>query len=151
MDDVKTSSIKLEWKKRTGGGGRTERDFLDFVIDGQSLHDQIGADKVSCLGWFVPDQNGKAVQRLLRKEAADFPNDRTSLFVCGECGDLDCGAISITIERKGDRIFWREFGYENSYDDKVLFEDFGDLGPFAFDAREYYKAINSGLVTTRDK
>jgi hypothetical protein len=44
-----------------------------------------------CAG-FVESETLKAVDRLLLMSDADFPNDRRSLFVCAECGDLGCGA-----------------------------------------------------------
>jgi hypothetical protein len=35
--------------------------------------------------------------------------DRTSIFVCALCGDLDRGATSMLIEREGDEIVWRDW------------------------------------------
>ena len=101
--------LSLEWKKRPGGLGRTKREFLGFVVDGQSLSTVIGevvGDQISCLGWFLPEENAKAVRRLLLEETADLPNDRRSVYVCPECGDLGCGAVSVVIEAAGDQIIW---------------------------------------------
>lgn len=137
------SSIKLQWKKREGGGGKTERVFLDFMIDGESLWEKFDTDFISCLGWHPSEHNAKAVTRLLRKKEADFPDERRSLYICPECADLGCGAISVVIERAGDEIIWRDFGFQNNYDGEVYFDDFTSLERFAFDATEYYFAINS--------
>lgn len=135
------SSIELKWKKREGGVNWTEVDFLDFVIDGVSLFDRISGDFASCLGWFLPEQNEKAFQRLLLIENADFPDDRRSLYVCPECGDLGCSAVSAVIERVEDAIIWRDFGYQNNYDENIIFDEYRDIGPFIFDADEYSHVI----------
>lgn len=138
------STIELKWADRTLGGSQTPRRFLDFVIDGQSLYEKLG-DVISPLGWLSAEETRKVVNRFLHKEAPDFPNDRTSIYVCPECGDLDCGAVSAVIERVGDDIIWRDFGYQNTYDDTIHFEDTEDVGPFTFNATEYYNEITKAL------
>ena len=140
----KMSELRLEWKRRVGGGGRTQRDFLDFIVDGQPLSELVG-DQVSCLGWFVPEENTKAARRLLLKEPADLPNNRRTLYVCPECGDIGCGAVSLVIERAGDKIIWRDFGYENGYDGVIRAEGFEGIGPFTFDRAVYARAIRQAL------
>ena len=62
---AKTSVLQLEWKRREGGGGKTQRDYLDFAVNGQPLSEKLGGDLASCLGWFVPEENTKAIRRLL--------------------------------------------------------------------------------------
>ena len=93
------SSFKLAGAKRSGGGGQTERSFFDFIIDGRSLREELKTTNISCLGWFIPEQNAKAVQRLMLIGPADLPDERRSLYVCPECGDLGCGSISVVIEQ----------------------------------------------------
>ncbi len=132
------SSIELRWADRKIGSAQTPRRFLDFVIDGESLYEKIG-DLISPLGWGSAEETRNAVDRFLQRAAADFPNDRTSIYVCPECGDLGCGAVSAVIEKEGDDIIWRDFGYENNYDPFVNLEDFSELGPFTFNANEYYQ------------
>lgn len=138
MEEV--SELRLEWKRREGGGGRTQRDFLDFIVDGRPLSESVG-DQVSCLGWFVPEENARAARRLLLEEPADLPNNRRTLYVCPECGDLGCGAVSLVVERAGDKIIWRDFGYENDYEGIVHAEEFEEVGPFTFDRAAYGQAI----------
>ena len=141
---MKESSLRLEWKRRAGGGGRTQRDFLDFIVDGQSLSVVVG-DQISCLGWFVPDENAKAVRRLVLEEPADLPDNRRSLYVCPECGDVGCGVVSLVIERVDKTIIWRDFGYENNYEGGVRVAGFEEVGPFAFNAYEYEKVIKQAI------
>lgn len=132
------SSLELNWTNRKIGSSQTPRRFLDFVVDGKSLYESLG-DLISPLGWGSIDENKKAVDRFLRKAEPDLPNNRTSIYVCPECGDLGCGTVSAVIAGEGSSIIWTDFGYENNYEAFVNFEDFRDLGPFTFNAAEYYQ------------
>ena len=138
------SELRLEWKRREGGGGRTQRDSLDFIVDGRPLSELAG-DQVSCLGWFVPEENAQAARRLLLEEPADLPNNRRTLYVCPECGDIGCGAVSLVVERAGDKIIWRDFGYENGYEGVIHAEDFEGVGPFTFDCAAYKRVVMQAL------
>jgi hypothetical protein len=73
------------------GTSKSERHFLDFVVDGQSLWEALGKrhDMVSILcAEYSADETGKAIERLRLSEEADLPNGRRSFFLCSECGDL---------------------------------------------------------------
>jgi hypothetical protein len=89
------------------GASKSERHFLDFVVDGQSLWEALAKrhDMVSvlCVEYAEKD-TANAISRLLLSEKADFPNGRRSFFVCSECGDLGCGAITALVEREGETI-----------------------------------------------
>jgi hypothetical protein len=88
-----TLSFTLEWRDRRVDASQTPRRFLHFIVDGQSLYERHQADFISCLGWFVPAEDLHAAARLLRDEQPDV-GDRVSSYVCPECGDLYCGAIT---------------------------------------------------------
>ena len=148
MPDLELSTLELQRRVRVGQIGRTERGFLDFVIDGQSLWDSLGTDMVSCLGWLPEPFNRAAIDRLLLRAPADFPNDRRSLYICPECADLGCGAVSVVIERDMENIVWRDFGYENNYDPDVIREGFEDYPTIRFDASRYLEIIQAALMTS---
>ena len=141
---TEVSDLKLEWKRREGGGGRPQRDFLDFVVDGQPLSELVG-DYISCLGWVDAEENTKAARRLLLKEPADLPNDRRTLYICPECGDIGCGALSVVVERVGNKIIWRDFGFENNYENIIQRTGFEGIGPFTFDDRSYDRTIRKAM------
>ena len=147
---TKVSELNLQWKRREGGGGCTQRDFLDFVVDGQPLSELVG-DQVACLGWFVPEENARAVRRLLLEEPADLPNNRRTLYVCPECGDIGCGAVSVVVEKLGNRIIWRDFGFENSYENVIDRTGFGRFGPFTFDNRSYEQTIRRAMESSQPR
>lgn len=144
VDMKEDSVLRIEWKRRAGGFGQTQRDFLDLIVDGQSLSVVMG-DQISCLGWFPPDENAKAARRLLLEEPSDLPDNRRSLYVCAECGDIDCGVVSLVVEAVGKKIIWRDFGYENTYEAGVRAEGFEHLGPFVFDRTEYEEVIKQAI------
>lgn len=141
----KRNFLKIEPRHRAGGDGRTARNYLDFVVDDEPLSAKFDGDFVSCLGWLFPEENSRAVHRLLLEAPADFPNERRSLYVCPECADLGCGAVSLIIEKIGGEVIWRMFGYQNNYEDVVVMEGFSAIGPFVFGKAEYEAVIRSAL------
>ena len=138
--------------KYPGGGGKSERHFLDFAVGGQSLWERVGKphDMVSvlCLD-FAADETIRAAHRLLLTEKADMPNNRRSLFICSECGDLGCGAITAVVVKERDAITWKDFGYENTYEDKVSLEDYKSIGPFTFSAVKHERTLLQGIDQLR--
>ena len=137
-------SFSLHRKTRAGSSNKTEVQFLDFVVSGRSLYDELcrrGYDYVSCLGWLVAEYDREARERLTLKAQSDLPDGRCALFICPECADLGCGAISAHVTQDGDWVTWSNIGYENNYEDGYISED--QLGPFVFSASEYIKAIES--------
>lgn len=136
--------FSLEWRDRRVGSMQTPRRFLDYVVGGESLYEQHGADFIGPLGWLRVEADEEAARRLLRKEEPDV-GDRVAVYVCPEDADLLCGAITAVIERAGDEIVWRDLAM-SSYDhleerwhhDATGFEAWSEL---RFPATGYYEAI----------
>ncbi len=84
--------------------------FADFNIDGQSLYDLFAKDLdlVSCLGWGSKEFQQEQITRLLLSSKPDFSNGKNSLYIC-PCSDLECGAVSLFIEKTKDIITWSYF------------------------------------------
>jgi hypothetical protein len=90
--------------KYPGGVSESERHFRDFVVDGQSLWEQVGKSKdlVSAFCYeYLREETIMAANRLLLTEKAVIPNDRRSLFICSECGGIGCGAITALLVSEG--------------------------------------------------
>lgn len=134
-----TSTLDVVWTTRAGGGGRTERRFLDFVIDGVKLSSRLNVDFISPFGWLDAEDQQESIDRLLGKIPPDMPHGRTMLYICPECADIGCGAVTLSVQREAGAIIWKEFGIENNYEDVVHTEGFEDIGPFTFDGRQYHK------------
>ena len=68
------------------------------------------------------------------------------IFVCPECGDLGCGAITCEVIREADTVVWQRFGFENDYDEKMSdFDSYSSIGLFRFD-REHYRELLARAV-----
>ena len=148
------SVLSLSWRLRQGatnlygrGAYKTERHHLDFVINGKSLFDALGAvnyDFVGCLGWAIEGQDELTIRQLLLEEPAPIPAHRNMLFVCSECGDLGCGAITSELTLCDGIITWRDFAYENDYDPEMTNRDkFRHVGPFGFDFKQYSDVLQN--------
>jgi hypothetical protein len=127
-------------EKYKSGAYKSSRRFFDVIVDGASLWERLGKprDLVSVLcGDFALPETLKAADRLVLRSDADLPNNRRSLFVCAECGDLGCGAVSVLVTRVADQIVWSDFGYENTYEEQILREGYDSIGPLHFDSTVY--------------
>jgi len=120
------------------------RRFLDFLIDGQPLSERHGQDLISCLGWYVPDEDERAARRLLGQKPADV-DDRVAIYVCPECGDTLCGALTARITHSERTVTWSDFAMSwFDHDDNRWHHDPQNLGlgpELHFDAEAYRLTI----------
>jgi hypothetical protein len=100
--------LVLRWADRRAAPRASPRRFLDFVVDGQPLSERHGDDLISCLGWFVPDEDERAARRLLGESPADV-DGRVAIYVCPECGDVLCGALTARIRHSERVVTWSNF------------------------------------------
>lgn len=131
---------------QVGGGATTERWSWDFVVDDQSLAAAVGGDIAGALGWGEPAVEARVVDKLLGRAAPDLPPDRVAVYICPECGDLSCGAVTVSVARDGDAVVWRDFAWERDW----AAPDHGQriaLGPFRFERGMYGRLLRAGLGT----
>lgn len=106
---MRCATLEIRWRTREEGGGRTDRRYLDFVVDGVSLHEMLGSpDLIGGMGWGEAEGEREYINRLLLESPPDAPSGRTSLYVCPECGDIGCGAITARISESADSFVWSE-------------------------------------------
>jgi hypothetical protein len=147
--------LSCHWLVRPGSsipgplGSKTERRYLDFIVDGKSLHELTGAgnfDMIGVLGWAGLEADRKAIRQLLLELPAVLPAGRQQIFVCAECGDIGCGSITAHVSSSGDCYVWRDFAYENDYDEAMSNRaSFKHVGPFTFAATQYREALLAEL------
>jgi len=146
MGPVKTSSLALAVIHRNGDGETARRRLtFDFEVDGQSLAQLLSvrvSDLVGRLDAEHRDLNATEISVLVGDAPADLAADRVLLFVCPECGDVKCGAVTATLNVRNDLIEWSDFRYENTYDEAMT-KRFVAVGPFRF-ARDAYCRILAG-------
>lgn len=135
------SNLDMAWATRAGGGGRTERRYLDFLIDGVALCPALGVDLIPPFGWFALETQLAMIERLRRKLPPDLPQGRTAICICPECGDLGCGAIGLSVGGGAGTIEWKDFGVQNDYEEATHREGFEGLGPFTFDGAQYHALL----------
>lgn len=141
-----SDQIKVVAIRRIGGTNpqKLERHSFDFVVNGASLfeatraieHDMCGSLSNPLLEREIARRiNGGAVALL----TSDVPagGHRAALFVCPECGDFACGAITARVSRTERGVQWSDFAYENGFDPASKL----DLGPFEFEWTAYLSEI----------
>lgn len=95
----------------------SENRFLDWTLNGKLLRTMLGWENppsdCTCMvsGWDL--DAGLAWLESLRLEGAgDFPDGRAAVLVCQECGDLECGALSVDVTRESTTVRWSDFGWQ---------------------------------------
>ena len=124
---------------------KQEQEYLDFVIDGKSLFDYlrlVDMDLISPFGWGNNKDYECQLQKEFCLESLPVLNSRRIMFyVCPECGDIGCGAITGKItENINGQIEWADFGYEN--DIEGIVEKYSYIR-FCFDKAEYLQIFES--------
>ncbi len=151
----KLSTLEFAFRQRPhvkmpGGSYESERNFLDFIVDGQSLSERTRYDLVSvlCKEW-VPEEREGSVRRLLGEEAADFPDDRRSILVCPERGDIGCGAVSAVVDFSRTRpLDGGTLDIKTITSRRSTANISKTFGPFEFDLSDYKKKLIRALDNT---
>jgi len=129
------SSLSYKQLHRKGessyGTTRKERLSVDFCTDGNSLlktlTDVAGGhgDLMGCIVRDYQKQNAETARRLLVIDAPDTESGRVLLYICPECGDIGCGAYTVRVEKRSDKYVWKDFAYENGYEEARSIEPVG--------------------------
>ncbi|MFC7164448.1 hypothetical protein ACFQL5_19350, partial [Aquipuribacter hungaricus] len=134
--------------------------YWDLAVDDRLLRELLmegpaetsRADLAPVLVHNWPNGMSNDVLVLLGERPAELTTGRVPVFVCSVCGDLDCGATTVAVERTADTVAWRNFGWETTF---TLEDDDGEYvpiagGPFVF-ARDQYERELRRFVDTFDK
>lgn len=118
-----------------------ERNYVDFIVSGQSLSEVLQtkeSDMISMIGWTTDtDLEKRTIREFMKQSPSELKSGRTIIYGCSECGNIGCGAITAEIVAEGDKIIWKDFGYENGYFEVDL-EDYKNIRPFVFDKKQYF-------------
>lgn len=117
---------------------------IDFLIDNNSLLSMLvrkfggHGDYAGCFskGWASLNKDSKA--KLLLEKGSDTADGRIAVYVCPECADIGCGAFCCNIEQMDDYYIWKDFAYENDYEDARIIHG---MGPYCFNKILYEKLI----------
>ena len=137
------NTLTLQKTTRKIGANQTQREYLDFFVSGKSLKgilDIQDSDYITPFGWSSDQNYNRHFLNVFRlKEKSELITGRTMIYVCPECGDIDCGAITAVIKDYGDRIIWSEFGYETDY--SGLTEKYPLIEPIEFERTSYFSSF----------
>jgi len=137
-------TLILNKATRKTGAKQIPRHFLDFFVSGKSLKTILNiedADFITLFGWGINKEYGRHILNVFRlKEKSELDTGRVMIYVCPECGDIDCGAITSTIKDYGNRIIWSDFGYETNYGG--LAETYDQIEPISFERTSYFSAFS---------
>ena len=83
------------------------------------------------------------VRQLLGRDKSEFPSGRVPLFICEECGDLDCGAVTVRVDIGPESVVWSDFVIEAPWDpNRTQDIHYARTGPIAF-RRDDYESVLS--------
>lgn len=137
-------TLILNRTARKIGANQTPREYFDFFVSGHSLKTILNietADFITLLGWGTNQEYDKHILNVFRlKEKSQLDSGRVMIYVCPECGDINCGAVTATIKDFGDRIIWSDFGYET--DTGGMTETYDQVKPIEFARASYFSAFS---------
>ena len=130
---------KLSFKQSTYD---SDTPFWDILIDNKSIRDILDSDSITPIGWGVKAESRRAINKIRIKEKSDLFSGKIELLVCPACGDIGCGAITVSISRKDGTIIWHDFISEDGSkgDENHPFEKI-DVGSFVFEKNQYFHAF----------
>lgn len=135
-------TLTLVSATRAGGAHRAERRYQDFKIGRRRLTDLIKVgDRASVLGWLPRELERLHCRQLLLETPSALASGRVPLYLCPECADLGCGAVTVTIHRAGDLVTWSGFHHEGPIDDATPVEPVRELRDFTFAWQAYRDAL----------
>ena len=141
---------------RKDGRSKSPVTYLEFAVNGTPLLPQLraGADVVLDYVGVIQDdwpiESAAAIERLLGFASGDLPDGRVSLYVCPECGDLGCGAITASLEFDSDVVTWRAFGIQTDNDETAApLGGPDDSWTCTFNRSEYERALAPELERLR--
>lgn len=153
MDTLRLGHGHRKGETFKNGSNKADRKYIDFIVSGQSLGQLFGLpdfDLIGTLGWADnKEYENKRIEEFLGLTKTELDTGRTCFYVCPECGDIGCGAITATIEITEENVIWKDFVYENNYSEPDL-TDYKEIGPFIFDKKQYSETL-VGLKTLTTK
>ncbi|MNI23287.1 hypothetical protein D3C73_768720 [compost metagenome] len=117
--------------------------FADLIIDSVSLFQRLKEyDFVPAFGWGNDEHQQLITDYYLFKYPFEFKYHRYPILICPQCGDLECGYISVAIDKESDIVEWSNFYLEHN--NQPL-----DIGPFHFKWDNYKSTIEKAYEIGR--
>ena len=138
-----TKDLQLIWTNHPSKE-YSDRQYLDYIISGQPLREYLGIkskSSVTPFGFFPSKEEQKRILKELRlQQKTQLPGDRIELYICECCGEIGCGAITVKIIDKGDKIVWTHFANQSGPDE--IGEEI-QVDQIEFERQSYFKAFSN--------
>jgi hypothetical protein len=128
---------------------RPESHFLDLVVDGTSVRDRVAdsTDLVTVLNraWLPSAAEAIEVLQGLQPHPQLDP-DRVALLVCGVCGDLDCGALTVRLDVTASEVRWSDWRWMDHQGERDAELPSGErIEPLVFDGPAYQACLEESV------
>ena len=122
--------------------------FYEFDISEKPLSTILKVDLKQLTGIFTPEgsDSGYFVAQLA-KFLGKLSTEKILLYVCADCGDLGCGALTAQISFTENSVVWSDFAYENASE---TLENYPEIGPFEFEKASYMNAFDELVKKTKN-
>ena len=122
--------------------------FYEFDISEKPLSTILKVDLKQLSGIFTPESSdsGYFVAQLA-KFLGKLSTEKILLYVCADCGDLGCGALTAQISFTENSVVWSDFAYENASE---TLENYPEIGPFEFEKEAYLNAFDELVKKTKN-
>jgi len=138
-----TKDLQLIWTRHPSKE-YSDRQYLDYLISGQLLREYLGIkskSSVTPFGFFPSKEEQKRILKEFRlQQKTQLLGDRIELYICECCGDIGCGAITVKVMDRGDKIIWMHFANQN--DPEEVGEEI-QVDQIEFDRQSYFKAFSN--------
>jgi len=135
--------LRFSWTKHIDDK-YSDRQYLDFIISGQSLRDYLKIENrhiVTPFGFFPGNEiQINALKEFRLQKKTRLSDDRIELYICEACGDIGCGAITAKIIDQGDKIVWTQFASQSQLDE---IGEIINIEKIEFDRQNYFKAFST--------
>jgi len=122
MDVLGLVRARTTVKAWAGGSATTEPfTFLDLTVNGVPLRAQLGSEEpiAECTPLTSAWDLGRTrawLDALADPRHTELMDQRVGLLYCPQCGDVDCGVLSVRTRSEDGKVHWSQFGWENTYE-----------------------------------
>ncbi len=138
-----TKDLQLIWTKHPYKE-YSERQYFDYLTSGQLLREYLGIKSilsVTPFGFFPSkEEQNRILKEFKLQQKTQLIEDRIELYICECCGDISCGAVTVKIIDRGDKIIWTHFAKQSDRDE--IGEEI-QVDQIEFDRQSYFKAFSN--------
>lgn len=108
------STLELVYPRLQETDSKKQTRWLEYLVDGRPLSKLVDrGGHIGAFGWLDRRTEGLFARWLLLEVPSVLPEGRVPLYVCSECGDLGCGAVTVSVEKTPESFVWRDLGWAN--------------------------------------